>query len=119
MEKHVLVVEDDSDILELVEYLLSANGLNVRGVGTAKKFWESLSTYTPDVIILDVMLPDGNGLELCMQLKSNDTTKDIPVVIMSANYTQRELDAKPCAQDFISKPFDVNEFVGKIQKQFA
>lgn len=119
MEKHILVVEDDSDILELVEYLLSAHGLKVHGVGTAKKFWERLSTHTPDVIILDIMLPDGNGIELCMQLKASDTTKHIPVVLMSANFGPHELETRPCAQEFISKPFDVNEFIGKIQKQMV
>lgn len=119
MEKNILIVEDDTDILELVEYLLSARGLKVYGVGSAKKFWERLRLQIPDVIILDIMLPDGNGFELCMQLKSSEATKHIPVVLMSANFNRQELESKPCAQEFISKPFDVNEFIGKIQQQIV
>jgi len=119
MEKHVLVVEDDNDILEMVEYLLSSNGLRVHGAGSVKQFWERLSRHTPDVILLDIMLPDGNGLELCMQLKASDATKHIPIVLMSANFSQKELEGKPCGHEFISKPFNIHDLIGKVQKQIA
>lgn len=119
MGKHILVVEDDIDILELVEFLLSEKGLTVHGVSSVKKFWEQIGRRLPDVIILDVLLPDGNGFELCMQLKSSEITKHIPIVLMSANLNPKELESNPCGEDFISKPFDVNDFFSKIQKQIA
>jgi len=119
MEKLVFVVEDDDNILEMVKYLLSSSGFKVHGASSVKQFWECLSIYTPDIIVLDIMLPDGNGLELCMQLQASDTTKHIPIVLMSAAFSQKELEGKPCGQEFISKPFNVNEFIGKIQKQIA
>lgn len=119
MEKHVLIVEDDTAILEMIEYLLSASGLKVRGVTTVQHFWQTMQAYIPDVIILDIMLPDGNGADLCTQLKLSDDTKHIPIVLMSANLNRRELESRNCAQDYISKPFDVNNFVALVHRQVA
>ncbi|MGN6493144.1 MAG: response regulator [Agriterribacter sp.] len=69
--------------------------------------------------MLDILLPDGNGFELCMHLKLSETTRHIPIVLMSANLNPKELESNPCGEDFIAKPFDVNEFFSKVHKQIA
>lgn len=116
MKKNVYVVEDNDDIREMIEYLLSAADYNVSGYATASAFKEKLKGTHPDVIVLDVMLPDGNGLEICSQLKSNQLTREIPVLLMSAHAHIDQVNDFCQADEFISKPFDIDDFVRRINK---
>lgn len=114
--KKIFLVEDDDGIRELIEYLLISQEYKVNSFPTAEAFKNSLDESLPDLILLDIMLPDGNGLDICKGLGNNEGTKHIPVVLMSAH-----VDEKPskenCAKDFIAKPFDVDEFLVKIERQ--
>lgn len=111
----IYVVEDNDDIRELVEYIIECEGLAVKSFANATDFKTALRGQNPDLVVLDIMLPDGNGIEICSMIKSNATTKDIPVLLMSANtnitYAGKESDAN----DFISKPFDINDLVGRVK----
>jgi two-component system phosphate regulon response regulator PhoB len=117
MKKYIHVVEDNEDIRYIVEFFLSDFNYEVRVSATAKEFIQSLEKPLPDLYLLDVMLPDGNGLEICRYIKNNISTKHIPVIIMSANANETEVKRESDANDFINKPFDLMDLADCIKKQ--
>ncbi|MCL4640059.1 MULTISPECIES: response regulator transcription factor [Olivibacter] len=116
MEKKVVILEDDADIREIIEYILVEEKLAVQSHARAESFWKDVQDNHADLFLLDVMLPDGNGIDICNQLKANQSTSHIPIIIMSAHH-QLMGDGKCPAEDFIKKPFDIHDFVQRIQKQ--
>ncbi|MBO9675624.1 MAG: response regulator [Sphingobacteriaceae bacterium] len=108
--KLVYILEDDPDISEIVAFILTDAGYDTKEYGTAALFQAAISERLPDIIILDVLLPDGNGLEICKQLQKAENTSKIPILMMSANRTKREIEESGCNADFISKPFDIDHF---------
>jgi CheY-like chemotaxis protein len=117
MKKNVYVVEDNDDIREMIEFLLNDENYEVHGYATAEAFRNKLNMaeQQPDLIVLDVMLPDGNGLEICDQLKADHVTANIPVLLMSAHANFKSLRPGQ-AEDFISKPFDIYDFISRIDR---
>jgi DNA-binding response OmpR family regulator len=112
--KEIFIVEDDDGIRELIEFLLVSEQYAVKTFPSAKAFNKIVPKETPDPFLLDIMLPDGNGLDLCNKLKKNNVTSDIPIVLMSAH---ADLNRTTCeADDFITKPFDVDELLKRIQQ---
>jgi len=109
--KEIFIVEDDQDIRELIELLLS-EAYNVRSFPNAERFKQSIASGRPDLILMDIMLPDGNGQEMCKGLAQNMETNDIPVILMSAHTDI--VDDTAC--DFIAKPFDVDDLLLRIEK---
>jgi two-component system, OmpR family, phosphate regulon response regulator PhoB len=101
MDKLIHVVEDDEDIRFIVEYILIESGYQVESSATAKEFYTYMAQIRPDLILLDVMLPDGNGIELCRDLKSDAKTEDIKIIIMSAHAAEKAVLEEACADDFI------------------
>jgi len=116
MGKHILILEDDEDIRFIVTYILNEKGYEVTEAGTVKEFHELLKNINPDLMLLDVMLPDGNGLELCLELKKDPVSHHIPIIVMSAHATQNEVLLRACAEDFISKPFDLDTITTIIKR---
>ena len=119
MEKTICIVEDNSDIRELLEYLLINRGFKVLTCATLNIFSQKIVTIVPDLIILDIMLPDGNGLDVCARLKSDDATSHIPVLLMSANLSNSVKAGDSAAEDFIAKPFDIDDFMNRVQRLVA
>ncbi|MET1054991.1 MAG: response regulator [Pedobacter sp.] len=117
MKKYIHVVEDNEDIRYIVEFFLMDFDYEVQLSSNVKEFIASLKGPLPDLYLVDVMLPDGNGLEICNHIKSNEATKHIPVIIMSAHSNENEVRRESLADDFISKPFDLNDLVAAIEKQ--
>lgn len=115
MPKLIYVVEDDQDISYIVEYILFEEGYRVHTFDTAKEFEAQLLLKVPDLILLDVMLPDGNGIEICGRLKTDTNTSDLPVVIMSAHAPETAILEEACADGFISKPFDLDHLLSVIK----
>lgn len=115
-EKEIFIVEDDDGIRELIEYLLISHNYKVQTFPNARKFKNSIPSQSPDLILLDVMLPDGNGLEICERLGENEETNNIPVVLMSA-HAEIDPEKSTNARDFIPKPFDIEDFLYRIEKQ--
>jgi|SRR5690606_5997282 len=111
--KEIFIVEDDHDIRELIEFLLLGLEYEVKSFPTAEDFKEGISDHIPDLILLDIMLPDGNGLEICKDLRGELETKDVPILIMSAHADESVIRGH-CANDFISKPFDIDDLVQRI-----
>jgi two-component system phosphate regulon response regulator PhoB len=117
MDKYIFVVEDNLDIRELIEHLLITEDMKVRGFATVNEFQKNLESDLPDLILLDIMLPDGNGIDVCRTLASNNTTNKIPVILMSANISNQVLAKETTAKDFIPKPFDIDDFISRIKLQ--
>jgi len=119
MGKRIHIVEDDEDIRFIIYYILTDSGYTVTESGTAKEFLNYITSAEPDLILMDVMLPDGNGIELCRNLKENPQKSTIPVIIMSAHAAEKSVLEEACAEDFISKPFDINIFLSVVNKQLS
>lgn len=115
MNKNIYVVEDNDDIRELVQYLLESEDFNVTGFANVTDFNKKIAVQLPDMMVLDVMLPDGNGMEVCNKLKAQDNTKDIPVLLMSANTNVSYISKESLADDFIAKPFDIDDLVSRVK----
>jgi two-component system phosphate regulon response regulator PhoB len=116
LKKIIYVVEDNDDIRELIEYLFESEDFIVTSFANATDFKRHIIVDQPAVIVLDVMLPDGNGVDICNQLKTNEATAAIPVLLMSANTNVAYVGAESKADDFISKPFDIDELVKRVNK---
>jgi len=114
MNKSIIVLEDNSDISELIKFLLTNEDHNVETYENIRSFWEGIKGKIIDLLILDVMLPDGNGFSVCKALKANTETKHIPIMLMSANLHSHGFGSEWDAQDFIQKPFDIDNFVARV-----
>lgn len=114
-KKTIYLVEDEPDISEMIQYLLSSTGGGeVTPCLTAEMFWKQMKVKLPDLIILDIMLPDGNGADIGEQLASANATDQIPILFMSANHSFK-LPPQLSKNQFISKPFDINVFSNKVE----
>lgn len=118
-KRTIYVVEDDSDITDLIEYLLTDLGFNVKSYSTVTAFDQRSPAIVPGLVILDIMLPDGSGLDICRNLKADEDTSRIPVLMMSAHSDGKSLAQSVAADDFISKPFDINDFSARVQQRTA
>ncbi|WP_029037901.1 response regulator transcription factor [Salinimicrobium xinjiangense] len=114
--KEIFIVEDDDGIRELIEFLLVSQQYSVKTFPTARAFNKTVPGEIPDLFLLDIMLPDGNGLDICKDLKKDTATRSVPVVLMSAHADISRMEG---ADDFIAKPFDVDELLQRIEKQLA
>lgn len=108
--KQIFVVEDDAGIRELLELLLISEEFQVRTFPTAGKFKKGIANEHPDLILMDIMLPDGNGLEMCRDLGAEEETKEIPIVLMSA-HADKSISKESCAKEFIAKPFELEDLL--------
>lgn len=116
MKKCIYVVEDNPSIREMIEFLLTEELYDVKTCVGTRDFWQQMQLNKPDLVILDIMLGDGNGLDICNQLKHSLKTYEIPVMMMSANNHLNEVKSKCDAEDFINKPFDLNDFASRVEK---
>jgi len=117
LKRSVLAVEDDKDILELVTYNLEKEGFEVRGVTTGEDALKSARSKTPDVILLDLMLPGMDGLAVCRELREDPKTKQIPIVIVSAKGEESDIVSglELGADDYITKPFSPKVLVARVR----
>ena len=113
----IYCVEDDDNIRELVIYTLETTGLKARGFAEGSAFMEALAFDTPELILLDIMLPGDDGLELLKKLKSSPKTKSIPVIMVTAKGTEYDkvIGLDSGADDYVTKPFGMMELVSRIK----
>ena len=113
----VYCVEDDTNIRELIEYTLSSSGFSVKAFECAKDFFTQLNTAVPDLTLLDIMLPDMDGMEILKVLRKDPRTQNICVIMLTAKSERmdkiRGLDMG--ADDYITKPFDVLELISRVK----
>ena len=115
MKKRIHILEDDKDIGYIIEFLLKDEGYDLQLSSTFKEMKAKLKDSIPDLFILDVMLPDGNGIEICHDLKHDMFTKHIPVIVMSANVRSKQMSEMAEPDDYISKPFDLDDIENRIK----
>lgn len=115
MKKNIYVLEDDADIRDLISLILIDDLYEVRTCASVREFTELMSHSRPDVVVLDIMLPDGNGLDLCREMKERQATASIPIVLMSAHQRSEDALSEGCAEAFISKPFNIDSFKQKVE----
>ena len=117
----IFCVEDDGNIRELVVYTLESTGFQARGFEDGSSFLEALALETPELVLLDIMLPGEDGMELLRKLKASKKTKDIPVIMVTAKGAEYDkvkgLDAG--ADDYVTKPFSVTVLCRKVAAVFA
>ena len=113
----IYCVEDDDNIRELVIYTLETTGLKARGFADGSAFMEALAFDTPELILLDIMLPGDDGLELLKKLKSSSKTKGIPVIMVTAKGSEYDkvMGLDSGADDYVTKPFGMMELVSRIK----
>lgn len=116
--KKIFIVEDDQDIRELIEFLLISEQYEVKSFPTAGEFKTGIDDQSPDLILMDIMLPDGNGLEMSRDLCENVDKNHIPILLMSA-HANLDISQEPCIRDFIAKPFDIDDLYKRIKNQLS
>jgi DNA-binding response OmpR family regulator len=111
----VLVVDDDSDILEVLTLILSMNGIQVEAISQGAQVYDNVFVNRPNVILLDVNLGSHDGRTICNDLKSQVETKSIPVIMFSANHNIRQSAMDNKADDFLEKPFDIDQLISRVK----
>jgi len=117
LSRLIAVVDDEPDILELVSLHLKQAGFNVRTFQDAGQFQKSLARTVPDLVVLDLMLPDADGLDVCKELKADARTAHIPVMMLTARGEEldRVLGLEIGADDYVTKPFSPKELVARVK----
>ncbi len=115
--KKILIVDDESDVTDLVAYHLKSKGFNVEAVNDPNRSIGTARTFMPDLVILDVMMPDLNGIQICRMLRADPKLKSVPVVFLTAKAEENDRiqGLETGADDYICKPFSVKELVLRIQ----
>ena len=113
----ILIVEDEADIRELVRYHLDQEGYAVDEADSGEKALERAAATRPALIILDLMVPGTDGLEVCRRLRTGDTLREVPVIMLTAKGTEvdRILGLELGADDYITKPFSPRELVARVR----
>ncbi|CUS77046.1 two-component system, OmpR family, alkaline phosphatase synthesis response regulator PhoP [Candidatus Kryptonium thompsonii] len=115
--KTIAIIEDDKDILELIALHVQKAGFKPKKFTDGESFFRYLSTDMPDVLILDLMLPDMDGLEICKVLRSNPSTAKLPIIILTAKIeeTDKIVGLELGADDYITKPFSPRELIARVK----
>ena len=114
----VLVVDDESDVTELLQYRLEQEGYRVATLNDPLGFVVKVREFEPDLMLLDIMMPELSGIQLCRIVRADPSMKDIPVIFLSARgeVEDRIKGLEAGAEDYVSKPFNTNELMLRISK---
>ncbi|MGQ9817567.1 MAG: response regulator [bacterium] len=117
MKTEIVIIEDDTAILDLIKYNLEKNGYSTQGFTSGYDGLNYILKHPPALLILDLMLPDIDGLEICKELKNNQRTKNLPIIILTAKGEEidRILGLELGADDYIVKPFSPRELIARIK----
>jgi DNA-binding response OmpR family regulator len=115
--KKVLIVEDEVDLVETIRFLLEREGYGVLVSGDGEDALHQARRESPDLIILDIMLPKLDGYKVCRELKSDERYKQIPILMLSAKAQQKDriIGMEAGAEEYITKPFDLTAFIEKVK----
>ncbi len=117
-KKRILVVEDEESLLKLESILLTSKGYEVRGVQNGQLALDAIAEEKPDLVLLDIMLPEIDGFEVCRRIKSQEETRHIPVIMLTAKKTREDMarGEKVGADWYITKPFKSAMVIETIQR---
>jgi len=117
-KKKILIVEDEESLLKLESILLTSKGYDVRGVANGQDALDAVAEEKPDLILLDIMLPEIDGFEVCQRIKDDPDTKDIPVIMLTAKKSREDMarGEKVGADWYITKPFKSVMVIETIQR---
>ena len=113
----ILVVEDDRDIAELVERYLQKAGFSIELLSSGREALKAIAERTPDLLVLDLMLPHVDGLDICRVVRSDPRTAAIPIIMLTAraDESERIVGLEIGADDYVAKPFSPNELVARVR----
>ncbi len=115
----ILVVDDDESILDAITLILEEEKYEVETTPKGEEAYTKTTLFLPDLILLDVLMSGSDGRLICRQLKTDDSTKKIPVIMISAHPSAKNGAFECGAEDFLPKPFDMYQLLGKIQLHLA
>ena len=117
MRQRIAIIEDEADIVEMVRYNLRKEGFEVESFSRGREGLESLRRNPPDLLLLDIMLPDLDGLSICRQLRADERLKELPVVFLTARGEEidRVVGLEIGADDYVVKPFSPRELVARVK----
>lgn len=117
-KQKILVVEDEESLLKLESILLTSKGYEVQGVTTGQEALDAISGNPPDLVLLDIMLPEMDGFEVCRRIKENPKTRDLPVVMLTAKKSREDMarGQEVGADWYITKPFKSANVIETIQR---
>jgi len=118
--KKILLIEDDTDLFSLLKYNLEKEGFALSGLETGKGALDLCRQLRPDLILLDIMLPDSDGLDICKGIRKDADLATIPIIFLTAraSETDRIVGLEIGANDYVVKPFFVRELIARIKLQF-
>jgi DNA-binding response OmpR family regulator len=118
--KKIVLIEDDADLYSLIQYNLEKEGFTMAGAQTGKGAVDLCRRERPDLIILDIMLPDSDGLEICRAIRNHSELAPVPVIFLTAraSETDRIVGLELGANDYIVKPFFIRELIARIKIHF-
>lgn len=119
MKKKVLLCDNDPDIIEIVSLILAGKGFQVFVSTTCEEVTEKIDTHDPDLIIMDLWIPEMGGEKTTVMLKNSPKYKDIPVIILSANNEIEIISKRSGADGYIAKPFEIKDLVNKINDHIS
>ena len=113
----IYLVEDDASIRELVVYALSNSGFEARGFDTPSAFWQAMERETPVMVLLDIMLPEEDGLQILKKLRADPRTRRTPVIMLTAKGSEYDkvIGLEAGADDYIPKPFGMMELIARVK----
>lgn len=113
----IIVVEDEADILDVIEYNLTREGYKVLGFRDGEQGLEAIRGEEPQLVLLDLMLPGIDGIEICKKVKEDPVTRDVPVIMITAKTEESDvvLGLGVGADDYVSKPFSPKELVARVK----
>ena len=116
-QKKILVADDEKDIVELIAFNLEREGFAVCRSYDGLKAWERVNTEKPDLVILDLMMPELPGMEVCGRIRRQETTASLPIIMLTAKSdpVDKILGLEIGADDYITKPFHVRELIARVR----
>lgn len=117
MPKTILIVDDDAEMLRLVKHILLRGGFVIETALSAAQALDKIAANPPDLFLLDVMMPEVNGIQLCKQLRENSQTSKTPIIMLSAGVDTETIQTayKAGADDYVTKPFLHRDLMTKVQ----
>ncbi len=119
MIRKILIVDDDEGIVDALKLILTEEGYSVATAYKGEEVYGTVLKYKPNLILLDVLMSGKDGRHICKQLKANPNSKTIPIIMVSAHPTAQKGALECGAEDYLAKPFDIDDLLVLVKKYIA